>query len=102
MILLLKEAKKPMIGHNMIYDICFTYEQFLSQMPRCYVDFARAWKYAFPTVFDTKCMALAGDKIFGKTELQHLYYKCQNDKRLSNNISFALDEARDGKFGIYS
>ena len=85
-ILLLKEARKPIVGHNMIYDICFTYEQFICQLPQSYVEFAKVWKRAFPLLFDTKCMALAGDKIFGKTELQHLYYKCQNDKRLSNNI----------------
>ena len=71
-------------------------------MPLDYVEFAKVWKKEFPTLFDTKCMALAGDKIFGKTELQHLYYKCQNDKRLSNSIQFALDETKNGRFGHYS
>ena len=53
----LKEAGKPIIGHNMFFDILFTYEKFIDQLPPTYKDFAKAWKKHFPTVYDTKCLA---------------------------------------------
>ena len=37
----------------------------------------------------------------GKTDLEHMYYKCTHDKKLSNNLIFHLDEERDSQFGLY-
>ena len=32
-------AKKPIIGHNMIYDIIYLYNQFIAELPETYNEF---------------------------------------------------------------
>jgi len=32
-------AKKPLIGHNMIYDIIYLYNQFIDDLPLTYQEF---------------------------------------------------------------
>lgn len=32
-------AKKPIIGHNMIYDIIYLYNQFIDDLPNTYIEF---------------------------------------------------------------
>jgi hypothetical protein len=32
-------AKKPIIGHNMIYDIIYLYNQFIDDLPQTYPEF---------------------------------------------------------------
>lgn len=36
---MLAEAKKPIVGHNMIYDILYLYNQFVDELPDTYIDF---------------------------------------------------------------
>lgn len=36
---ILIEAKKPIVGHNMIYDIFYLYNQFIDDMPPTYQQF---------------------------------------------------------------
>ena len=33
------KAKKPLIGHNMIYDIIYLYNQFVDDLPQTYLEF---------------------------------------------------------------
>jgi len=33
------KAKKPIIGHNMIYDIIYLYNQFIDDLPETYPEF---------------------------------------------------------------
>ena len=81
------EAKKPIIGHNMIYDAAFIYNQFIDKLPNSYIEFSTKWRLAFPSLFDTKVLACDAGK-FGKTDLSHLFYKCTQDKKFSNNLMF--------------
>lgn len=32
-------AKKPIVGHNMMYDIIYLYNQFIGKLPEHYSDF---------------------------------------------------------------
>jgi poly(A)-specific ribonuclease len=50
-------SKKPIVGHNLMYDILFFYNQFIDSLPPTYLDFAKAWTDIFETTIDTKCMA---------------------------------------------
>ena len=43
-ILELKKAKKPIIGHNMMFDVLFTYEKFVAPLPGSFKEFAKTWK----------------------------------------------------------
>jgi len=103
---LLMKSKKPLVGHNMIYDIAFIYRQFVSpnyDLPNTYTEFANIWRASFPqTIYDTKVLAqYCGTNLFGKTDLEHVYDRCKSEKKLNNNIFFEFDEKRDNKFGIY-
>lgn len=42
------KAKKPIIGHNMIYDACFIFQQFLQDLPESYTEFADIFNSHFP------------------------------------------------------
>jgi hypothetical protein len=33
------QAKKPLVAHNMIYDLLFLYEQFIGELPPSYSEF---------------------------------------------------------------
>jgi poly(A)-specific ribonuclease len=96
----MKEHKKPLIGHNMIYDACFIYEQFIDKLPDTYSKFVDGWTAYFPYTYDTKVIALEAGAS-GKTELSHLFYKCTKDKKFSNNLLFQYDEKADHRFSNY-
>jgi len=55
------EAKKPIVGHNLIYDIAFIYRQFVSpnyDLPNTFEEFASSWKKHFScTIYDTKVLS---------------------------------------------
>ena len=54
---MLRDARKPIIGHNMMYDALFTYNQFIGPLPSTYKEFADKWTKAFPVIYDTKVLA---------------------------------------------
>jgi len=84
----------------MFFDIAFFYEQFIGRLPKTYVEFTTLWKASFGETYDTKTLAEnAGE--FNKTALSHLYYRCQKDKRISNNLLFGFDELAHEKFRTY-
>ena len=97
---ILSSAKKPIIGHNMLFDVAFIYEQFVAPLPGSYTEFATLWKNHFPLVYDTKTLAVSSGE-FQKTALSHLFYRCQKDKRISNNLMFSYDSLASEKFSSY-
>jgi len=82
---LLANSKKPLVGHNMIYDITFLMNQFLKELPSTFNEFSIDVNNHFPRLYDTKVLSQEVGTM-GKTELNHLYYKCCNDKKFSNNL----------------
>ena len=64
-----------LIGHNMIYDIIYLYNQFIAPLPKTYEEFVKEWFHRFPCTFDTKVLAYRAD-YFGKTILGNIYEKC--------------------------
>ena len=51
------KAKKSIIGHNMIYDIIYLYNQFIDILPDTYLEFIEKWHNLFPSVYDNKVFA---------------------------------------------
>lgn len=87
-------CRKPLIGHNCIYDICFLYDQFIAPLPETYIKFIKAWRDNFPVTFDSKFVANnIKSKLFSNSQLSILYKKCKRDKSLRNMLSFSIDEA---------
>ena len=98
---LLVKAKKPLIGHNMIYDILYLYNQFFDKLPETYEKFIEKvklvsfykdnqWYELFPFVFDTKVLACRAE-YFSKNDLASLFNKCQTDNRLKFNCFVNFD-----------
>lgn len=77
-------SKKPIIGHNMIYDIIYLYNQFVDDLPHTYLEFIEKWFANFPLVYDNKVLSSAAE-YFGRTDLGKVYEKCLNDERIKNS-----------------
>lgn len=94
------QAGKPVIGHNAIYDLAFIYHQFYAELPETYAEFAhKTSSLLFPKFFDTKVLSLYVGKL-GKSDLQTLYNKATQDKKLNNSLNFAPDPSH-ADFAIY-
>ncbi|XP_052073736.1 poly(A)-specific ribonuclease PNLDC1-like [Mytilus californianus] len=51
---LLTEAKKPILGHNMLMDLLLYYDKFHKYLPRSYKEFKSEIHKLFPVIIDTK------------------------------------------------
>lgn len=78
------KSKKPLIGHNCLYDWLYIYNQFVAPLPENYSDFIKDWNSKFPVTFDNKVLAYTS-KLFYKTGLGDLYEKCTNDDKFKQN-----------------
>ena len=65
----------PVIGHNMIYDIIYVYNQFVGPLPATYAEFSQSWFKLFPMTYDTKVLSYRAN-YFGKTMLGKVFEKC--------------------------
>ena len=82
----------PIIGHNMIYDIIYVYNQFVGDLPSTYTEFSQCWFNLFPLTYDTKVLSFKAQYTsFSKTILGKIFEKCQNDKRLKDILGFQFD-----------
>jgi hypothetical protein len=75
------QAKKPIVGHNMAYDIIYLYNQFIDELPDTYSEFVQKWNEMFPLVYDNKVLSSAAE-YFGRTDLGKVFEKCLNDERI--------------------
>ncbi|KAJ1645929.1 hypothetical protein IWQ61_010258 [Dispira simplex] len=51
------QARKPIVGHNVLLDLCHIYHQFCDPLPTTLARFKTAIHGRFPVVFDTKFIA---------------------------------------------
>ena len=86
----LVNARKPIIGHNMIYDIAYLYNQFIDTLPETYPEFVREWYTRFPYLYDTKVLSSSLD-LFSRTGLDTIYEKCVTDPRIRTLLSVNFD-----------
>lgn len=80
----------PIIGHNMMYDVVYFYNQFVGPLPNTYEEFSKEWFKRFPETYDTKVLSYKAD-YFGKTVLGKVYEKCTFDKKLKDIMKFSYD-----------
>lgn len=84
------DSKKPIIGHNMIYDIIYLLNQFVMPLPADYAEFVKEWHGLFPHVYDTKVLATASE-YFSRTDLGKVFEKCVNDGRMRQLLRISFD-----------
>lgn len=84
---MLVEAKIPLVGHNMIFDVMFLYYQCIDDFPETYEEFRKSWHAHFPLTYDTKllCSHAKGIK---KTWLSEAYDQCLENEQLAGNLQF--------------
>ncbi|NXC42348.1 PNDC1 ribonuclease, partial [Penelope pileata] len=51
---ILVKAKKPLVGHNMLMDLCHLHDKFYNPLPESYEEFKRNIHNLFPVLIDTK------------------------------------------------
>lgn len=57
MIQYLIDSRKPLTGHNILYDTLFIYHQFIAELPNSFSTFVAKWQNMFPETFDTRVLA---------------------------------------------
>lgn len=55
---LLSKSKKPVIGHNALLDFVYVFNQFYKPLPETLAEFKDQLLTCFPTIYDTKHLAL--------------------------------------------
>eukprot|EP01025_Chloroclados_australasicus_P029912 TRINITY_DN2990_c0_g1_i1.p1 TRINITY_DN2990_c0_g1~~TRINITY_DN2990_c0_g1_i1.p1 ORF type:complete len:790 (-),score=77.15 TRINITY_DN2990_c0_g1_i1:311-2647(-) len=74
---LLMESQKPIVGHNALLDLAYTYQSFNKDLPTTWYSFKKMLqKECFPVIYDTKylveeCEGLVGQ--FKRSNLQEVY-----------------------------
>ena len=71
-------------------------------MPETYAEFTQNLSQEYlPNCFDTKVLSIYSGRM-GKSDLQHLYSKCTQDKKYNNHISFEADcKKTHPSFSVY-
>ncbi|NXF82304.1 PNDC1 ribonuclease, partial [Sclerurus mexicanus] len=59
---ILVEAKKPLVGHNMLMDLMHFHEKFYKPLPESYEEFKRNIHNLFPVLIDTKTVTKSMQK----------------------------------------
>lgn len=84
---MLIESKIPLVGHNMIFDIMFLYNQFVDDLPDTYEEFTKSWYNCFPFTYDTKLLS-SYCSLINKTWLKKAFDTCLENAKLMGNLKF--------------
>jgi poly(A)-specific ribonuclease len=102
------KAQKPLVGHNLIYDVGFLYDQFIAPLPDTFLKFSECWREWFPVTYDTKSIAIRSElKVFRRTDLESLYRMWSKDETLKKQIKIEMghegleEKAHDAGFDAY-
>lgn len=99
---MLIESRRPMVGHNMIHDLVYIYNQFIDVLPDTYINFAEQLNAKFPFIYDSRSLACnIQQSAAEKTELKYLYNRSLKDKKYANNVTIIMDKEKDPRFGTY-
>lgn len=83
----LVDAKKPMIGHNCLFDLLFLFRAVHGPLPPTFHDFRSLLTTKFPFVFDTKYIydaGFAGPPV--DTALGDLFQSLQNSAQIAADV----------------
>ncbi|KAK3606483.1 hypothetical protein CHS0354_041434 [Potamilus streckersoni] len=82
----LRECKKPLVGHNMLFDLLLLYDKFYKPLPVSYRQFKVELNSMLPTIFDTKHITNSLRKtmeetgLLDSTTLEDLYIMFKSPK----------------------
>ncbi|KAK6624118.1 hypothetical protein RUM44_010976 [Polyplax serrata] len=80
---LIMESKKLLVGHNLLADILFTIQQFLTPLPNSYSEFKELVNFLFPKILDTKYLVSTMNlESLKDTSLSNIIEYYENAKKL--------------------
>ena len=68
-------ARRPLVGHNCLYDLLFLFSHFHAPLPDTLLELKRAISALLPAVWDTKHLAAASEQ-YSDTGLGPLHAAC--------------------------
>ncbi|CAO3643359.1 unnamed protein product [Cunninghamella echinulata] len=109
---LISESKKPLIGHNMLLDMCHIIGQFIQELPDTKEEFVNLAHQLFPIMIDTKYIAATTPEmkefISGATDLENLRYETSRDPFKNPRIDmhweyprYITDKAHEAGYDAY-
>ncbi len=69
------KQKKPLVGHNMLYDLCYIIKSFVCPLPNNSMEFFKTVYSSLGDIYDTKYMAKSISE-FRDSSLDRVYEKC--------------------------
>jgi len=102
---LLVASKKPLIGHNCLYDLLFMMNAFEGALPATLAAFKAQMQQMFPCVYDTKLLAKskAFEGRFSNTGLEPLYLDIRtNSLRMPVKLPLGFTDYRQDVLESYS
>ncbi|CAO3669420.1 unnamed protein product [Umbelopsis ramanniana] len=74
---LISQSKKPVVGHNVLLDLCHMVNQFIAPLPQDVKGFKEMVHRRFPSVIDTKYLAAQAPDLahFQSTSLENIYFE---------------------------
>ncbi|KAG2187010.1 hypothetical protein INT44_003238 [Umbelopsis vinacea] len=93
---LISQSKKPVVGHNVLLDICHMMNQFIAPLPNDVKDFKEMVHRRFPrqqSVIDTKYLAAQAPDLahFQSTSLENIYFETRLPPFEGPRIEFHWD-----------
>ncbi|KAI9305754.1 ribonuclease H-like domain-containing protein [Cunninghamella echinulata] len=109
---LISESKKPLIGHNMLLDMCHIIGQFIQELPDTREEFINLAHQLFPIMIDTKYIAATTPEmkkvVSGATDLENLRYETSRDPFKNPRIDmhweyprYLTDKAHEAGYDAY-
>lgn len=77
---LLIQGKKPIIGHNLYYDLMFIYDKLIDDLPLSFFEFKSNLNKFFPQIYDTKFITSKYAKEFDNTKLESIHRLIKKNK----------------------
>ncbi|OHE91221.1 hypothetical protein CORC01_13498 [Colletotrichum orchidophilum] len=75
------QTRRPVIvGHNQFMDLLFLYNTFIDDLPDTWEDFSAKIHELFPSILDTKLLAIEDEAIEGEDPLKDLYNRFDRDR----------------------
>ncbi|CAO3613665.1 unnamed protein product [Cunninghamella blakesleeana] len=108
----ISESKKPLIGHNMLLDMCHIIGQFIQKLPETKDEFKKLAHRLFPIMIDTKHIAASTPEmkeiVSGVTDLENLRYETNRPPFTNPRIDmdweyprYLTDKAHEAGYDAY-
>lgn len=77
----IRNSRPIIVGHNMLWDLCFLYQTFVGRLPATVEDFQRLVGYTMPRIVDTKYLVTRSHhEMMPDQHLQQCFAQAKREK----------------------